>query len=396
MSTYRYSDRACSADATFRRISPVLKEFGITRLAKQTNLDHTGIPVWSAIRPNSKSLAVNQGKGLSEIDAKVSAMMEAVERATAEAPPLCGKTASFSELEKQGHRYDLLKILMAKQGPPITAEEPVEWVRARHLVDDEPVWVPLDALLLDRTRPNRFWLTSDGLASGNTEQEAIFHGVLERIERDADVIWNNLGEAARAKTVIDIDTFEDPELQSLMTKIRAAKLDIQMFDLTSDIGIPVFLTRLYPQGLTSNKQPNYIDMTQGMGAHPFAVRAIIRAVTEAVQSKVTLTTGTRDDVAPGAYREPLNKALITMLQWPSRPWTGRDFFSGQPALGEMLEGILDLFRQRNLGDLMAVRLNPYEQRFAVVRILATGLENPPGHRKHRFGPRALIKLMEQR
>ena len=39
----------------------------------------TGIPVAIAVRPNSRSLAVSQGKGLSLPQARASALMEAIE-----------------------------------------------------------------------------------------------------------------------------------------------------------------------------------------------------------------------------------------------------------------------------------------------------------------------------
>jgi YcaO-like protein with predicted kinase domain len=44
-----------------------------------TGLDRIGIPVALATRPNSRSVAVSQGKGLTLAAAKVSALMEAIE-----------------------------------------------------------------------------------------------------------------------------------------------------------------------------------------------------------------------------------------------------------------------------------------------------------------------------
>ena len=44
-----------------------------------TGLDWVGIPVYQAARPNSRSLSVSQGKGLTPTQAKVSALMEALE-----------------------------------------------------------------------------------------------------------------------------------------------------------------------------------------------------------------------------------------------------------------------------------------------------------------------------
>src|SRR6266852_5443074 len=52
---------------------------GITRLGNVTGIDHIGIPVAVAVRPNSRSVSVAQGKGLELPQAMASALMEACE-----------------------------------------------------------------------------------------------------------------------------------------------------------------------------------------------------------------------------------------------------------------------------------------------------------------------------
>jgi ribosomal protein S12 methylthiotransferase accessory factor len=56
------SERSCPPTETIERIWPYLPAFGITRLARQTDLDRVGIACWAAFRPNSKSLASAQCK----------------------------------------------------------------------------------------------------------------------------------------------------------------------------------------------------------------------------------------------------------------------------------------------------------------------------------------------
>ena len=58
------------------RCSP---QMGITRVANVTGLDRVGIPVVMVVRPNSRSVAVSQGKGLTVAAAKASGVMEAAE-----------------------------------------------------------------------------------------------------------------------------------------------------------------------------------------------------------------------------------------------------------------------------------------------------------------------------
>src|SRR3954469_14776054 len=66
-------------DRTRSRLSAYLPGHGITRVGNVTGLDRLGIPVYMAMRPNSRSLSVSQGKGLSHDAAWVSAVMESLE-----------------------------------------------------------------------------------------------------------------------------------------------------------------------------------------------------------------------------------------------------------------------------------------------------------------------------
>ena len=57
---------------------------GVTRLADVTRLDRLGLPVWQAVRPMSRAVSVHQGKGATDADAKVGALLEGVESHAAE------------------------------------------------------------------------------------------------------------------------------------------------------------------------------------------------------------------------------------------------------------------------------------------------------------------------
>ena len=78
-----------------------MPEVGITRLANVTGLDRIGIPVVQAVRPNSRSLSVSQGKGVDMDSAKASAMMEAFELWHAERIELPCLCASYQAIRKK-------------------------------------------------------------------------------------------------------------------------------------------------------------------------------------------------------------------------------------------------------------------------------------------------------
>src|SRR5947209_4551762 len=64
--------RVATPEETLAWVLPKARQMGITRIANVTGLDVVGLPVVAVMRPNSKSIAVAQGKGLSLAAAKVS------------------------------------------------------------------------------------------------------------------------------------------------------------------------------------------------------------------------------------------------------------------------------------------------------------------------------------
>lgn len=383
----------CRPEDTLTRVTPALAEHGVTRVAAVTGLDCIGIPVWNAIRPNARALSVHQGKGITDVDAKTSAVMEALERACAEKPNIPVRTASAEEIEAERRLCDPLDDLVAIGHQPLDRTSWLEWVEGNDLLGNEPVWVPFEAVRLDFTRPSHFWQSSDGLASGNTDREAIFHGLLERIERDADTLWSLEKFERQAATCVSTAEFYDPVLASLVGRIEGAGFRLQLFDMTSDLGIPTFSALLSPADALTRRHLRYIDLTMGSGCHPVAYRAALRAITEAVQSRLTLITGTRDDVEDDVYSSLASEALLRKLRLQPQGKIPADMVGSGEGVESMLAYVLKRLRENRIGRVIAVRMNPGEERFSVVKMLVPGLEHPEGRRQRRFGARALSRLL---
>lgn len=383
----------CSPEETLARVTPALAEHGVTRLAKVTGLDRIGIPVWNAMRPNARALSVHQGKGIADIDAKASAVMEALERACAERPNLPVRTASAEELLRADERCDPLDDLVAIGHQPIDRACRLDWVEGQDLMDGGTVWVPFEAVLLDFTRPSHFWQSSDGLASGNTEREAIFHGLLERIERDGDTLWSLGRMEQQAETCISCADLGDPVASALADRIERAGFRLQLFDMTSDLGVPTISALMSPAEASERRSLRYIDVTMGSGTHPVAYRAALRAMTEAVQSRLTLITGTRDDVEDDVYEGNASEFLRQKLRLRPRSRVPEDLGFPGSGVETMLSRVLDKLKEHGIGRVLAVRMNPREDRFAVVKVIVPGLEHPEGRRQRRFGARALSRLL---
>lgn len=375
------------------RVAPYFEAMGITRLSRQTDLDCVGLPVWCAYTPNSRSIVIAQGKGLEDIDAKVSAAMEALERAVAGEPITTTTVSSARDLRRRGDCAEPLDCLIASGEQTVGEDEVLTWSLATELLHDRPIHVPQDAALLDRTRPNRFWMSSDGLASGNTLEEAMFHGILERIERDAHVLWQIVSDHQRDASCVDPRSFADAALSDLIDRIEAAGLILKLFDITSDIGIPCFTALVAPSTINGKIPLRFVEVTGGSGAHPWGVRAAIRAVTEALQSRLTYISGARDDVWPELFTTPL--PIQTRSAFLAVPASVSAAATARPAgtVSDLLQELLERLRAGGIGSVIALPLTPANLPFSVVKIFIPDLENPAGNRLHRFGQRALARAM---
>ena len=103
----RGTHRHISPADTLRAVEPLLPHAGITRVANITGLDRVGIPVVAVYRPNSRSLAVFQGKGLDLDAARASGVMEAIEAYHAEHVTHPLRLASWTEMRRAAPVVDV-------------------------------------------------------------------------------------------------------------------------------------------------------------------------------------------------------------------------------------------------------------------------------------------------
>jgi ribosomal protein S12 methylthiotransferase accessory factor len=94
--------RVVSPEETLKRVEKLLPDIGVTRVAEISGLDRLGIPVYSAIRPGSQqgAISVYAGKGATPVEARVSVIMESVERYSSEMQPADKKKFVTGTCEK--------------------------------------------------------------------------------------------------------------------------------------------------------------------------------------------------------------------------------------------------------------------------------------------------------
>ena len=332
---FEYGERSSPAALTVERLRPHLAALGITRLARQTGLDRIGIPCFSAIRPAGLTLSVSQGKGRDDAGAMASALMEAAEFTVAERPAASPRRATARQLEAAGESiFDFSRILPADS--PLPADRHIHWLAGTSWPQNQPVWIPRDALTIGEEAADLPGIarSTNGLASGNATEEALFHAICELLERDATSLWSLLPDPARLATEFAIEAVDDPTVRGLAQKIAAAGLELRLFDQTTDLGVPCVMAIITER---PNGNARLFDIAAGYGCHPNGARAAIRAITEAAQTRITNIAGGRDDVGPEEYLEAADDSIAFLESRTAGQDHAPQWLAAETPLPEMLD-----------------------------------------------------------
>jgi len=276
----------------------------ITRVANVTGLDHIGIPVYQACRPGSRSLAVSQGKGLDLDAARVSAIMECVEGFHGENVRLPLELASYRQLRSRRPVVDVDRLLRPVDSR-FHADLPLLWVEGADWLRGEPVWVPFQMVHTNysgtgplRIEATSFAMSTNGLASGNHRLEAASHAICELIERDACYRFALLPEEAKHALRLDLASVDDRDCREILGHFDRAGVAVAVWDACGPLPLPVFQCsiadrEIHPAGAQAG--------AAGFGCHPAREIALLRALTEAAQSRLTAISGARDDIQRHSY-----------------------------------------------------------------------------------------------
>jgi YcaO-like protein with predicted kinase domain len=385
--------RLIAPAATVARVRRLLPVLGITRVANVTGLDHIGIPVVMVCRPNSRSLSVSQGKGLDLAAAQASGLMESVESYHAERIGLPLKLMSYEELRYSQRVVDVNQ-LPRRAGAHFHPHLPIHWIEGYDLIQREPIWLPYDLVHTNYTMAMHrnmagFLATSNGLASGNHLLEAISHGICEVVERDATTLWQLLGPNERARTRVDLATVGDLDCRAVLARYERANVAVCAWEITSDVGIPAFLCRIADR---HDNPLRRLGVTEAMGCHPTRAIALLRALTEAAQGRLTMIAGSRDDCYPANYIRQRDLAAAEQIRDESARSAGRRFDAAPDwhadTFGEDVAWELERLRSVGIRRAIVVDLSRREFDIPVVRVVIPGLEPLSEHQGYLPGVRA--------
>ncbi|HET9246628.1 MAG TPA: TOMM precursor leader peptide-binding protein, partial [Xanthobacteraceae bacterium] len=347
------------------------------------------------------------GKGSTAEQGEASALMEAIERYSGifqgdeirvtrrftDFPSgdaiLPNDVLLFSDAQD---RQDQAQMIDADPSMPMPApfdrSANIEWSPVWSLRDERFKYLPTSLLyFFYRGPPATYQVHADsnGCAAGNTLAEAIVQGFLELVERDAYAIWwyNRLQRAE-----VDLGHFDEAYIRDLKIQLAETGRRLWMLDVTSDLGIPSFVTIAH---WMENSQ-EFVEF--GSGSHFDARIAALRAMTELNQFLSIGLMGGRDpnpssqesnqdNVPPfrlqdHSYLTPSGAAAV-------RPDFGSKF--GNLDAREQVTACVNLVRRAGLDFLVLDQTRP-DIEVPVARVIVPGLR----HFYRRFAPGRLYDV----
>lgn len=181
-------------------------------------------------------------------------------------------------------------------------DAPMDWVWAYSLTEQRPLLVPLHLAYysLGFHEDAFVYETSNGCAVGNSLAEAIFHGILEVVERDAFLLtWY----AQLALPALDLSTHPDRELRWMVERLRTvAGYDLHFYNATMENAVPTVFV------VAKNRRSRGLNLLCSAGSHLDPLRAVKGAIHETAGMLLRF-----DD-----KMETERDRYLHMLKYPSR------------------------------------------------------------------------------
>lgn len=284
----------------------------------------------SDLRAGLRSAA--SGKGMSDVQARASAVGEAIERYSG---LYRGDEARVSASYRELGPEQAIAPNELHQFSDTQFAERDEWnARGSHFQRvcdpfDETAtidWTPLWSLTHGRTRylptASLFFgypvalghryagADSNGNAAGTSFEDAAVQGFMELVERDSVAIWwyNMLRRPA-----IDLDSFGIEYFADWQRRYRATGREVWALDVTSDLGIPTVVT------VSRRIDKPVEDILIAFGAHFDITIAISRAMTEMNQF-LPAVIGVTEEQTQYAYPDPDQQRWWTTATLANQPY----------------------------------------------------------------------------
>lgn len=374
---------------------------GVSRVVDTTWLDKIGIPVYASVRPDAVgTLCVHAGKGFTHAEAKIGALMEAIEFSFA----VVGKSKvtwslgnAQSVLDSFGNAfafYEFGMLLGCSAHPDdkfgVVAAQEIMHQLGQVLVPAELVYMPYR----ESSSKSLFGTSTNGLASGNSVEEATVHGLAEVMERHVSSFEYLKNESALV-SMEDAPT----KVRQMASMVEAAGLRCYLRYSPNEFGMAYFSAYVLDKDEYSS-----ISIANGAALHPISEIAAVRAVAEAVQSRLTCIHGGRDDLIQRF--ELMAKVGVDQEYQSVRHHRGvvsnssrviafseiPDFSFRIAYLGDAQELMFEALKAAGMNHVARVVFTEPDYPFQIVRIIVPGAEMYE-YRLERVGPR-LLKVFD--
>lgn len=407
--TLNGTSRVIPVENTLSHILEISKKIGLTRIADITYMDKLYIPNYSCVLPGTEDyIWVYSGKGPTKKHAKVSAIMESIERYSSLPTNYTRKfiTGTFNELKESYnllHPDDLVEPLTFD----FQNDMLMDYVEGYDIINKENILVPA-ALALFRYTSNSPSLNpfafhhTNGLASGNVFEEAVCHALCEVIERDAislaqlrasaipfhilSKIQHNLRiqgyhitSISKEQFIDDNSLYQDVKIceddfqpvTNLIKKFKKFNIRLIIKDITTDIKIPTFNA-----ACVEWISHDYGYLAEGHGTHPDKRIAILRAITEVSQTRAANIQGARDDLRKIHYNDNNTddkNAWQFMSSQSTINFSDIITYQNEDILDD-IKLIIKFFKEVGLNKAIIVNLTNPKIKIPVVRAIVPGLE----------------------
>jgi len=384
-------------------IVPFLQQVGSGPITVFVTLHSRGDHQRARIAPHEGRIAAS-GKGYSSVAAELSCIGEAIERFSASycdeggirrarardlnAPFLDPRVLlNFSErqyaLRDRSEDQDRRAAGFNWVPPRYQETEEIGWIVGREVLTSRSVYVPAALTLFNyhRRGEHHYGIAdSNGCASGNTHAEALLHGLLELIERDAcGIWWYNMLQKPR----IDLIDCPDPRIRAALEWAESHDRAVHVLDLTTELGVPVCAA------VSHNSTGRLIHI--GLGASLGMRAAVRRALAEMRQVGVLDLEAMPVQPSDPVQRDLLDwyrEASMSRCKWlmPQRSHVV-SWDEAQCDVVSGLERVLGTLTDHGLPSY-AVNLSRRDLPLRVVRAVVPGLR----HFWRRLGPGRLFDV----
>ncbi len=300
----------------------VAAALGVTRIARITGLDRVGVEVAAAIRPGGHVLQVSTGKGETFEAAAAGALSEAAELAAAERP-LSLVSGTAEELRGRFGRRGVIgpeELEPALAGSGWSAAR-LAWRAADDLLSGRPCLVPAHAVHCPPPGeaplgPAIVPWTSNGLAAHPSRDAARLHALLELVERDqlARSLPRGFTAAELRRRLLAPGSLARaaPRTAGWVERIAGRGFRVHLLDVTAGLGLPC------AAALLVDPDEGPVPIAAGYACRPGRDEALLAALLEAAQSRLTEIHGAREDVVHGDRRAALPLARACARLRPVR------------------------------------------------------------------------------